>query len=215
MARIQQAHLFVAIGRSRHRHDAAANDGHVLNTRRAMPAGTATFPRSLVTMAVLAAASAASARAIGWTFHDPSTSGCASDLGCSLNGRCIGSACVCSKAWRGEHCDTLDLADRPDPGLGYHGSDSGGRLASWGAAPLRDAGGLYHAIISEMAGGVGLKMWICASRVVHATSPDPLTVPFRRQRVLFGPFAHEPRCVALPTGGSAFVCFFAYNPIPD
>ena len=73
--------------------------------------------------------------------------------------------------------------------------------------------GKYHAILSEMGGGVGLKLWTCASRIVHATSTDPLTEPFKRERVLFDSFAHEPRCASVPDAASAFVCFFAYNPL--
>ena len=60
---------------------------------------------------------------------------------------------------------------------------------------------------------LGLKLWTCASRIVHATSTDPLTEPFKRERVLFDSFAHEPRCASVPDAASAFVCFFAYNPL--
>jgi hypothetical protein len=183
-----------------------------------------------------------------------SADGRLSELNCFLNGACVGGRCACSAAWTGEHCDALNLVDRPDPRLGYHGVDgtgtgsssnnssngggssssAAGRLSSWGAD------GTYHALISEMGGGVGLLLWECASRIIHATSPDPLTAPFVKQREVFGSFAHEPRCAPIPppipaaaaaaaaasaststtppsenatAAKSASVCFFVYNPL--
>eukprot|EP00937_MAST-01D_sp_MAST-1D-sp2_P002911 g2911.t1 len=160
------------------------------------------------------------------------TSSCTSDMDCSLNGKCgAGGTCTCSAGWGGAHCERLALLASARA-LGYHGAtaDGGTRLSSWGAAPMRGPDGTYHAILSEMDAGVGLTLWTCASHVVHATTPDPLTQPFVKRRVLWPVFAHEPRCAAVPaatlpaaaTGGgngtapaaAPFVCFFAYNPVP-
>ena len=169
---------------------------------------------ALVLALQLLATAAFTSASLTFTVLKGNNGECTTTLDCSLNGACKDGKCACNKAWQGAYCDQLVLLDRPDPALGYHGEDgSGSRYSSWGAAPLRGTDGKYHAILSEMGGGVGLKLWTCASRIVHATSADPLVEPFKRERVLFNSFAHEPRCSAIPSTGSAFVCFFAYNPL--
>ena len=120
---------------------------------------------------------------------------CRSDFDCSFNGRCDAESggCRCAAAWTGAYCETL--AVQPGPrALGYQGRNVGGRLSSWGGAPLRADDGQYHLIASEMIGHAGLLPWGCNSHVIHATSPDPLTQPFVKRRVLWGVFSHEPRC---------------------
>ena len=120
---------------------------------------------------------------------------CRSDFDCSFNGRCDAESggCRCAAAWTGAYCETL--AVQPGPrALGYQGRNVGGRLSSWGGAPLRADDGQYHLIASEMIGHAGLQPWGCNSHVIHATSPDPLTQPFVKRRVLWGVFSHEPRC---------------------
>ena len=137
---------------------------------------------------------------------------CTHRSSCSHNGECspVGT-CSCTSAWTGEYCEKLRLL----PGrrsLGYQGKDvDGSLLSSWGGAPLRADDGTYHMLVSEMANGAGLLPWACNSRVIHATSDDPLTQPFVKRRELFGLFSHEPRCTRAPAGGP-FVCLFSHNP---
>ena len=135
---------------------------------------------------------------------------CTTDFSCSFNGVCDTGSCSCSAAWRGRFCETLAVEAGPRK-LGYQPHEGGSRLAAWGGAALRDDAGLYHLIASEMVGHAGLVAWGCNSRVIHATSTDPLTQPFVKRRVLWDVFSHEPRCTRAPAT-KEFVCFFSHNP---
>jgi hypothetical protein len=138
--------------------------------------------------------------------------GCSGPEDCSYNGKCETSGtCTCKPAWSGEYCERLAVI----PGLkslGYQGVEGSSRLSSWGGAPLIGDDGLYHMITSEMVNHAGLLPWGCNSQVIHATSPDPLTKPFIKQRVLWEVFSHEPRCTRVPAGNKEFVCYFSHNP---
>ena len=135
---------------------------------------------------------------------------CSSRLDCSLNGACVSGACVCEAAWRGDHCHELSLRTDAPSTLGYHGAEGGVRMSSWGGSIHRGKSGQYHLIASEIAPGAGMMLWECASRIIHATSADPLTTPFVKQRVLWEQFSHEPRCAFEPLGG--LVCYFSHWP---
>jgi hypothetical protein len=134
---------------------------------------------------------------------------------CSYNGECIAGACKCEPAWRGDFCESLYTLPGLDT-LGYRGSEGGKRLSSWGGAPLLGDDGQYHLIASEMENHAGLLPWGCNSRVIHAVSRDPLREAFKKKRVLWPVFSHEPRCTRAPRtatgGGGEFVCYFSHNP---
>jgi hypothetical protein len=152
--------------------------------------------------------------AVQWRVRE-SAPDCANAEDCSLNGKCEGGRCICSGAWKGDSCEVLRLKDGSPSALGYHGVEKSPEgditsLSSWGGSAHRGKNGTYHLISSEIGHGVGMTLWNCASRIIHATSPDPLTQPFVKQRVLFESFAHEPRCAFNPAGG--LVCFFVHNP---
>jgi hypothetical protein len=154
------------------------------------------------------------ARSLQWRVRE-GTPGCATAEDCSLNGKCEQGRCMCSSAWKGDSCEILRLMDGSPSALGYHGAEKSTTkvavsLSSWGGSVHRGKNGTYHLISSEIGHGVGMTLWNCASRIVHATSSDPLTQPFVKNRVLFGTFSHEPRCAFNPSGG--LVCFFAHNP---
>ena len=53
---------------------------------------------------------------------------------------------------------------------------------------------------AEITGGCGMNVWLQNSQVIHATSPDPTTVPFTKQGVVQGIFSHEPIARRAPTG---------------
>eukprot|EP00755_Sulcionema_specki_P006090 Sspe_Gene.34507::Locus_16771_Transcript_1_1_Confidence_1.000_Length_1291::g.34507::m.34507 len=53
---------------------------------------------------------------------------------------------------------------------------------------------------AEIADNCGMNVWLANSRVIHASSPDPLTVPFTKQGVVQGVFSHEPVAARAPTG---------------
>jgi hypothetical protein len=140
------------------------------------------------------------------------TAGCTTADDCSLNGKCEGGKCVCTPAWKGDSCEILNLKDGTPSSLGYHGVDGTINLSSWGGSAHRGKNGTYHLIASEIGHGVGMVLWGCASRIIHATSPDPLTQPFVKKKVLFESFSHEPRCAYFNSDGG-LVCFFAHNPM--
>jgi hypothetical protein len=144
-----------------------------------------------------------------------SITGCSSPQDCSLNGKCVNGVCDCNVAFKGDSCEILNLQNGSQSALGYHAvehTEKGQiKLSSWGGSAHRGANGVYHLIASEIGDGVGMTLWGCASRIIHATSPDPLHHPFVKKRVLFENFSHEPRCAFNPQGG--LVCYFAHNPI--
>lgn len=50
---------------------------------------------------------------------------CADDLDCSLNGKCMHGACTCGKGWRGDRCETLNLAPVDPDVLGFSPTEGG------------------------------------------------------------------------------------------
>jgi hypothetical protein len=115
---------------------------------------------------------------------------CDGDEGCSYNGRCIRSRCVCFVGWQGADCHTLQLqpAARPSAQAYCHFNDS-----TWGATVLHEQG-TYHMWFSEMSNNCSLHMYGSVSRVVHATASSP-EGPFVRQSVALPVFAHNPQVV--------------------
>ena len=120
--------------------------------------------------------------------------------------------CRCDPQWRGPACDVLNLlpADKAKP-LGYRGantssasSSAGGPspspITSWGGSVVAGDDGLFHMYAAEIAGGCGMNVWLSNSRVIHATSTDPVNEPFVRQGVVADVFAHEPIAARAPTG---------------
>ena len=135
----------------------------------------------------------------------------ASCAACSWNGACLpNGTCACDAPWTGAGCDVLDLLPltASSEALGYQGSSSSGELiSSWGGSVILGDDGLYHMYAAEMGGFCGINVWLSNSIVVHATSADPLTVPFSRRSVVQGAFAHEPIAARAPTG--EYVVFFS------
>ena len=141
-----------------------------------------------------------------------SARGCSSAVDCSFNGECtFAGKCQCEAAWHGAYCERLSVLPGPRR-IGYQGNEHGSEVSSWGGAPLLGDDGTYHLIASEMINHAGLLPWGCNSHIIHATSTDPLTVPFEKQRVLWPVFSHEPRCTRAPSGDREFVCYFSHNP---
>ena len=110
-----------------------------------------------------------------------SPSPCATPADCSYNGVCgAAGACACTAPWTGAGCDVLALAplDNATAQLGYQGRDAGGRISSWGGSVVQGDNGEWHMFAAEMEAHCGINTWLSNSAVVHATSPDPLRVPF-------------------------------------
>lgn len=61
-----------------------------------------------------------------------------------------------------------------------------------------------------------MNVWLSNSQVIHATSPDPTTTPFKKVGVVQGMFAHEPIAARAPTGEYVvyFTAVLAPNPLP-
>ena len=147
-----------------------------------------------------------------------SASPCASARDCSYNGVCVagGAACACTPPWSGAACDALALAplDAASARLGYQGTAPDGEaVSSWGGSVLRGDDGTWHMYAAEMGHECGINVWLANSVVVHATSPDPLSVPFTRRSVVQGAFAHEPIAARAPSG--EFVVFMSAVLPPD
>lgn len=135
--------------------------------------------------------------------------GCRSASDCSYNGDCqrTSARCLCVAGWTGPACDALDLKPSPST-LGYHavaargddGDGGKGRTASWGGSVLRGDDGMWHMYAAEITGGCGMNVWLSNSRVVHAISTDPESVPFTFAGEVASVFAHEPIAQRAPTG---------------
>ena len=132
-----------------------------------------------------------------------------SDADCNYNGANISGSCVCVRPWIGLLCDMLDLSNVTSESvlLGYQGvANDGSAISSWGGSVILDDDGVSHMYLAEIEGGCGINVWLSNSAVIHASSPDPLTVPFKRVSVVQGVFSHEPIAVRAPTG--EFVVYF-------
>ena len=136
----------------------------------------------------------------------PKPGHCVSDAGCNYNGVCdlAQGNCRCNPQWHGMQCDELSLQplNKSIP-LGYHGtntSNNDSKITSWGGSVVAGDDGLYHMYAAEIAGSCGMNVWLSNSRVIHATSADPATQPFKRQGVVAEVFAHEPIAARAPTG---------------
>eukprot|EP01060_Flectonema_neradi_P040868 TRINITY_DN946_c0_g1_i9.p1 TRINITY_DN946_c0_g1~~TRINITY_DN946_c0_g1_i9.p1 ORF type:complete len:462 (+),score=98.84 TRINITY_DN946_c0_g1_i9:69-1454(+) len=136
--------------------------------------------------------------------HSAITTPCKTEDDCSFNGKCVEEKCVCNKQWTGAYCGVLKFAEAESRELGLRRND----ISSWGGSVLYDEkDGLYHMWAAEMANYCGIRVWLTNSIIRHATSPDPLTVPFEPQEITFPLWAHEPIVTRDPTSGQ-FVMYF-------
>lgn len=129
-----------------------------------------------------------------------SSSVCTTPADCNFNGACKDATCVCAKPWSGDGCDILDFAPPAFPPLGYAAQLGGQNVSSWGGSVIFDDAGVAHMYAAEMTSFCGINVWLSNSQIIHATSPDPTTVPFSRVSVVQGAFSHEPIAVRAPTG---------------
>ena len=91
---------------------------------------------------------------------------CSSDLGCSLNGRCVGGRCQCDAAWRGPRCGELALLPAASQN-GYGGP--GSNVSSWGGGAAFDpVTGKFIMVVSEFDRHCGLASYHHNSRCVLA-----------------------------------------------
>ena len=170
------------------------------------------WPAALLSLLATSAAASSSAAAAA-TRAAAAAPPCTGAASCSYNGVCAaggGVACACTPPWTGAACDVLDLLplDEASAQLGLQGSVAGERVSSWGGSVVGpDESGTYHMYAAEMGLFCGINTWLSNSLVVHATSPDPLSVPFTRRSVVQGAFAHEPIAVRAPSG--EYVVFFS------
>jgi hypothetical protein len=76
---------------------------------------------------------------------------------------------VCDPAWRGAHCEYLDLPAVLPRRAGYR--RMGPNVSSWGMHHvLNPADGLWHTWVDENVGSCGIYSWISNSRVAHGIS---------------------------------------------
>lgn len=131
---------------------------------------------SLVLLSSLVVAAAAEASAT-----------CSTGLDCSLNGECVSGSCVCSPAWTGSTCGSLNLKPALlSNGYGYPGSSS----SSWGAGvELDPVSGLYFMAVDEMTRNCGLGTWQTNSHCILAVSPNA-SGPYSKVQTLMDSFCH-------------------------
>ena len=124
---------------------------------------------------------------------------CRTELDCSLNGRCVAAACVCSRGWAGHRCERLKFDATPRAAGFRHATARFGPLTSWGGAVLQDDDGTFHMWASVLTARCSMHYWLANSQVVHATTTS-LTAPFEMREVVWPVFAHEPNVVRAPSG---------------
>jgi len=134
---------------------------------------------------------------------------CRTALDCSLNGRCVAAACLCSRGWTGHHCERLKFGATPRAAGFRHATARFGPLTSWGGAVLQDDDGTFHMWASVLTARCSMHYWLANSQVVHATTAS-LTAPFEMREVVWPVFAHEPNVVRAPSG--EYVMFFTSTP---
>jgi len=122
-----------------------------------------------------------------------------SSLDCSLNGRCVQGACVCSKGWKGRRCEALNLAPVNASVLGFNPTAGGTNMSSWGAS-VQQVGGVWHMWAVLLTNHCGILSYLLNSAVVHAISTRGATGPYVQKETVLPPFAHEPDVVRAPTG---------------
>lgn len=124
---------------------------------------------------------------------------CESDLGCSLNGDCVGGRCKCHSGWGGPRCGRLQLL--PTTLQSGYNLVLSNATASWGGSTVLGDDGLYHSFVGEMAEHCGLSAFLTNDRIVHAVSKTPLG-PWVRQGPLhpFGVSAECPHAIHGPDG---------------
>lgn len=182
-------------------------------------------PRLVIPLLVAAASAATSAPAAGdgsatgnnCSGHALRQHGGDAEAACSFAGTCVADRCACEAWFKGRWCEQLDLLPATrDPNsppwiapgsMGYNQlSAKGNWTSSWGGAALRDDTGLYHMWVNELTDSCGMYYWMSNSVVRHATSSDPLTVPFTPREVVWPVWSTEPDVVRAPTG--EFVAYF-------
>lgn len=137
---------------------------------------------------------------------EPSPSGCASDLDCSLNGLCgEDGLCACDVPWSGETCGLL-VMEPAAPG-GLYGFDP--NVTSWGGNVLEGDDGLFHLFVSEIDGG--LASWTQKSQCVHATSAN-IQGPFQRADVAVGAQCHNTAPIRDPVSGEYLIFHIGSGP---
>lgn len=116
-----------------------------------------------------------------------------------LNGECLASQCVCSPAWTGANCSSLNLLPaKLRNGYGNLTSPT----TSWGAGVVHDAAsGQWLMFNDEMAEGCGMGTWGQNSRCVLSTADSPLG-PYARQRVVVSSWCHGSSLARDPISGT-------------
>eukprot|EP01059_Diplonema_ambulator_P002247 TRINITY_DN1189_c3_g1_i1.p1 TRINITY_DN1189_c3_g1~~TRINITY_DN1189_c3_g1_i1.p1 ORF type:complete len:464 (+),score=25.14 TRINITY_DN1189_c3_g1_i1:38-1429(+) len=125
--------------------------------------------------------------------------GCRDATDCAMNGKCDGGKCKCNRGWTGPACTQLNEGPtRYD--AGYQHKTNSANSSSWGGPVIyHPPTQTYHMWVSEMLNNCGLDTWAQNSRVIHATSKDPLG-PYQPEEVLFTDFSHEPDVKMTPEG---------------
>ena len=85
---------------------------------------------------------------------------CATEMDCSLNGKCSKDVCHCDPGWRGHACDVLDFRPATSKEAILQGAYQGG-FASWEASVFFE-NGTYHMFAAEMAEHCGLNSYTYA-----------------------------------------------------
>ena len=126
------------------------------------------------------------------SFPTAGSGGCSDDMGCSLNGKCQDSGCICDPAWTGPACARLAVlpTERSQPAAAYGGDSQRPNISSWGGNVLRGDDGVHHLWVSEFVNGCGLSAWLSNSQVAHATASTAVG-PFAKHDTSLGIFSHN------------------------
>jgi hypothetical protein len=119
---------------------------------------------------------------------------CTNNLDCRLNGNCTSSGvCICSPAWTGPECATLNL--QPTAPTGDLKLPN---VSTWGMGSVR-VGGKWHGFFSEMEEHCGLTAWETNSLIAHAVADTP-SGPWKRVGQTSGVWSHNPATAVAPDG---------------
>lgn len=125
---------------------------------------------------------------------------CASDIDCSLNGKCNSGSCICDRPWTGDACGQLSFRPVTMP-QGYGMSPN---KTTWGGNILTGDDQHFHLYVSAMTNECGLGHWSSNSRIEHAVAKRP-EGPFEFVDVAVNTWAHNAAPIALYDGSYAIV----------
>jgi len=123
-----------------------------------------------------------------------------SDVGCSLNGECVGGVCKCDPSWAESSCEKMRFM----PAKSFPAYGTNPSIVTWGGGIIFD-GKRHHLFASRMTNNCNLGHWPTNSRVDHAISTAGPEGPYEFSDVAIPTWSHNPVPLTLKDGRFAII----------